>query len=169
MSQHPDGGMYSIKLVSHLHFDDVRFAPDTANDGRPRLMNFSDQGNTPSIAASISPGHRALVYVTLPVQKVVCAIEYTGTIQDGQQAAATWAVPGIRALSQWEKIFLPIRFLATIDPDAAPYAEAVFHQAGVDFIPNSFPMKRISADEYQSVFDAIQWQWVAPTEQATVT
>jgi hypothetical protein len=75
MSQHPDGGMYSIKLVSPAHLDDVRFAPDTANDGRPRVMNFSDQGRTPAIAASISPGHRALVYVTHPVQKLLWAIE----------------------------------------------------------------------------------------------
>jgi hypothetical protein len=168
MSQHPDGGMYSIKLVSPAHFDDVRFTPDTANDGRPRLMNFSDQGRTPAIAASISPGHRALVYVTHPVQKLVWAIEYTGTIQDGQKAAAAWPVPGHPALSQWEKIFIPIHFLATIDPDSAPYAEAVFHQAGVAFTPNVFSMKHISADEYQRIFDTIQWQWLAPTEPDAV-
>jgi hypothetical protein len=155
--------MYSIKLVHPPHLHHVRFTPDTENDGRPRLMNFSDQERTRTIAAGIQPGHKALVYVTHPVQKLIWAIEYTGTVQDGEQVAAAWPVPGNRALSQFETTFLPIRFLATIDPDSAPDAQTVFHQAGVIFTPNNFPMKHISAEVYQRIYAAIQWQWVAPT------
>jgi hypothetical protein len=165
MERHPDGGMYSIKLVHPRHLNHPYFTPDTHHDGRPRLMNFSDQGHTPALAASIRRGHRALVYVTRPKMRFVWAIEYTGTVQDGQQVAAAYPVPANAMPAEWSKIFLPIRFLATIiDVDSAPEAQDVLRKAGVDFTPNAFPMKHISATEYQQIFDAIKWEWLAPTE-----
>jgi hypothetical protein len=160
MSEHPSSGMYSIKLVHPAHLEHRFFLPDTGHDGRPRLMNFSDQGRTPAIAASISPGHRSIVYVT-GLQKFVWAIEYTGTVQDGQLAAATYPVPSNIMAPEYCRIFLPIRFLATIDIEAAPAAQVVLQQARVDFTPNVFPMKRISAEEYNRLFDAIDWDWRA--------
>ena len=149
--------MYSIKLVHPGHLNHEFFTPDTGNDGRPRLMNFSDQGHTPALAASICPGHKALVYVTHPVKKFVWAIEYTGTVQDGQRAASAYPVPPNVMPSEYCKVFLPIRFLATVELDSAPDAQAILRQAGVVFIPNAFPMKHISESDYQKIFDAITW------------
>jgi hypothetical protein len=161
MAPHPDGGMFSIKLVHPPHLKYSCFTPDINNDGRPRWMNFSDKGNTRAVAAAIRPGHRALVYVTKPVQKFIWAIEYTGTVQGGQQVAA--AIPELCSpeLAEWNKVFLPIQFLATIDVDAAPDAKVALRRAGVDFRPNAFSLKYISKMDYQKIFDAIKWQWPA--------
>ena len=93
MKSYPDKGMYSIKLVHPGHLDHSFFTPDTANDGEPRLMNFSDRGTTPARAARICPGHKAIVYVTSPVKKFIWAIEYIGTLQDGAKAALDHPIP----------------------------------------------------------------------------
>jgi hypothetical protein len=170
MERHPDGGMYSIKQVHPGHLNYKLFMPDTNNDGRVRLMNFSDQGRTPALAASIRPNHRALVYVTRPVKKFIWAIEYTGTVHEGQQAASAYQGQSdmLPSESEWCRTLLPIRFLATIDVDTAPDSQVVLDQAGVTFTPNAFPMKHISAAEYQKIFEAIKWQWVAPTGHVAV-
>jgi hypothetical protein len=168
MKRHPDGGMYSIKLVHPGHLNYIFFLPDTSNDGRPRLMNFSNQGRTPALAEGIRPGHRALVYVTRPVKKFIWAIEYTGTVQDGRQAASAVPVPSNDMHPSYCTVFLPIRFLATIiDVDSAPDAQDVCQNVGVDFTPNVFPMKHISAAEYHKIFGAIKWEWLTPTEPRT--
>ncbi len=156
--------MYSIKLVHPGHLGYKFFLPDTSNDGRPRLMNFSDRGHTPDLARCIRPGHRAMVYVTRPVKKFIWAIEDKGTVQAGQQAAASLPVPSNVMHPEYCKIFLPIRFLATIDVESAPDVQDVLQNAGVDFIPNAFPMKHISAAEYHKIFEAIEWEWFVTTE-----
>jgi hypothetical protein len=163
MTQHPDGGMFSIKLVHPPHLEHVFFTPTTSNSvGLPRLMNFSDRGHAPSIAAGIRAGHRAIVYVTHPIQKFVWAIEYTGSVQDGQRVTTTFSMLADLP-PEWGTVVLPIRFLATIiDVAAAPAAQDVLAQTGLDFTPNAFPMKHISGAEYQKLFNAINWQLVAP-------
>lgn len=145
---HPDGGMFSIKLVSPQHLTYPFFTPD--GDQR-RWMNFSThaRGN----AEGIQPGHRAIVYVT-GHQKFIWAIEYTGPVEDGQRIAE-----GSGMDAEWSQVFLPIRFLATVaDLNTAPIAADVLAKAGVDFRPNSFPMKYISAEDYQKLYDAVEWQ-----------
>jgi hypothetical protein len=65
-------------------------------------------------------------------------------VEEGQQAVAESRLLYGAELTGWSKIFLSIRFLATIDVDAAPDAQVVLQQAGVYFEPNAFPMKHIS-------------------------
>ena len=151
MAQHPDDGMFSIKLIHPNHLNYRFFTPDVQGDGRPRWMNFSNQPRTRSIVDGIPVGHRALVYA-IGMQKFVWAIEYTGPVQDGEPIAAGSNLP-----PEWSKVFLPIRFLATVGNDNQQTAEEVIAAAGVSFTPNSFPMKYISVEEYQKLFDAITW------------
>jgi hypothetical protein len=151
MAQHPDNGMYSIKLVHPKHLDWWFTTPDVRDDGRQRYMNFSDDDRTRTIASSIRVGHRAIVYVTI-WQKFIWAIEYTGGVEDGEPIAAR---SGLSA--KWSKVFLPIRFLSMVSVETAPSAASVLAKAGVSFTPNAFPMKHISAKEYQKLFDAIEW------------
>jgi hypothetical protein len=143
--------MYSIKLIHPNHLTYWFFTPDVQGDGRQRWMNFSNQPRTRSIADRIPVGHRALVYV-IGTQSFVWAIEYTGPVQDGEPIAAGSDLP-----TEWAKVFLPIRFLTTVGEDNLQTAEEVLAAAKVNFTPNTFPMKYISAEDYQKLFDAIEW------------
>lgn len=158
----PDGGMFSIKMVTegifyqqyanfHNHdYDD--------GDGRSSLMNFSTKGNAHSIAAKVRKGDRSLVYVAGPgYQKFVWAIEYTGNIDDGKKIALLLGV--YNPPEQWFSIFIPIKHLARIDPANSPTLAEIENRTGFSFKPNSFTMKRIEADVYQRIYDAIPWQW----------
>jgi hypothetical protein len=157
----PDGGMFSIKLISPVHAGEKYpyFTNDfDGTDGRCPLMNFSREGNGPSIAANVPIGCRSLVYVTHR-QKFIWAIEYTGTIEAGQRAALAHGVP---LTGKWS-IFRPIRFLARVDLDSSPTAAEIEKLTGIRFRPNSYTLKYISAAEYQTIYGAIHWQW-AETE-----
>lgn len=156
MARQPDGGMYSIKLVHPKHLTYWFFTPAPRGDDRQRWMNFSAQPHARSVADGIPAGHRALVYVT-GVQRFIWAIEYTGPVCDGEHVAAGSGLSG-----EWSKVFLPIRFLATVDAESAPDAQDVLRSAGVDFTPNAYPMKYISAEEYHGIVDAIEWTWPEP-------
>lgn len=171
MARHPDDGMFSIKLVKPGHLGGDFHTPprDHKTDVRQRVMNFRDRPRPLALAESIRPGHRALVYVTHPVMKFIWAIEYTGTLEDGNQAAAAFPVD-INAHPEWRAILLPIRFLATIDVNAALDAQVIAQQAGVDFTPHQVSMMHISEAAFQNLFDAINWnwRWVAHPEPVTV-
>jgi hypothetical protein len=132
-------------------------------------MNFSDKKRTIALAARIQPGDRALVYVTYPIKKFIWAIEYTGSLQEGTQTVAAFSGGTGGMLPEWNKVFRPIRFLATIDVNAAPDAQAVLQQAGVVFDPYPASMVPISATAYQKIFDAISWQWVASAQVMVTT
>jgi hypothetical protein len=163
MNGHPDNGMYSVKLIHPEHLNNgPLFIPGTLDEGVPHLMNFSNRGNTPAVAANIPLHHKALVYVTSPMKKFIWAIEYLGTVAAGQQVAA--AHPNLMPASSpvWSENLIPIRFLATVDPANAPDAQAILQEAGVEFTPPQAPMQYISAENYQSIFDVIEWDWVAP-------
>jgi hypothetical protein len=163
MAQHPDGGMYGIKLIHPQHFEYVFLTPRISTNRVPRLMNFSNKPHTRAIAANIPRGHRAIVYVTKPIQKFVWAIEYTGGVLEESAVASSVSIPS-DVPDEWRHVFLPIRFLATIiDVADAPDAQDILRRAGVDFTPDAFPMKYISAAEYQRLFEAIDWQLVAPS------
>src|SRR6266849_2850935 len=152
MARH-QGGMFSIKLIHPDHLRRHRAFTDDfdGKDGRHPLMNFSDEANGPAIAGNICRGHRSLVYV-IHEKKFIWAIEYTGTVKEGQQAAVAHAIPQDTIPSKWGRIFLPIRFLAKVDLASAVDAAVVLQQAGVDFTPNRFTMKYISEEDYQRVF-----------------
>jgi hypothetical protein len=163
MNGHPDAVRYSIKLVHPRHLlNGPLFTPGNLADDLPRLMNFSDRQHTTTIVANIQPPHKALVYVTSPIKKFIWAIEYTGTVADGRQIAGNNANLMPNTLQAgWRYNVLPIRFLATIDPDEAPDAEDVLEDAHVVFTPTQSPMQSISQAEYQRIFDVIDWDWVA--------
>ena len=165
MADQPENGMFSIKLVKPGHLKYRYFVPrlDAADDST-RLMNFHDRPRTLALATSIRPGHRALVYVTSPVMKFVWAIEYSGTVEDGQRVAKDQWQLDVSSSHEW-RIFIPIRFLATIDIKDSPQARDVVEQAGVDFTPRQTSMIPISASDYVKIVDAISWQWVAHTQQ----
>jgi hypothetical protein len=151
MAKQTDDRMYSIKLVHPKHLTYWFFTPDVHCDGRQRWMNFSNNEHARAIADGIPVGHRALVYV-ISVQRFVWAIEYTGTVQDGEQVAT-----GSGLSPEWSKVFLPIRFLAAVGEGNQQTADEVLADADVSFSPNTFPMKYITADEYQELYDAIDW------------
>ena len=154
MTQHPDDAMFSIKLVSPQHLDHSLFMP---GDGQS-WMNFSDSTRGSALADGIKAGHRALVYVTQE-QKFIWAIEYTGPVQNGEPLVAA---SGNAVSPEWSRVFLPIRFLATNDLASAPDAQSVLQRSGVTFRPYGASMYRISADEYQRIYDAIEWEWREP-------
>jgi hypothetical protein len=155
MAEHPDGGMYSIKLIHPRHLDHALFASDIHGDGKQRWMNFSE--NARSLAQSIQEGHRALVYVT-GSKKFVWAIEYMGPVQDGGRVVAENPSRANNLSAEWSTVFLPIRYLATVDMDAAEDAQDVLRRADVEFTPNAFAMKYISAADYRRIFDAVRWE-----------
>lgn len=157
----PDHGMYSIKLIHPDHLKCPYFTDDfDGGGGRWPLMNFTSDGNGPAVAARVPIGHRALVYV-IHLQKFIWAIEYIGTLAQGQQAAK--AHGGLDdQLPKWRELLLPIRFLAKVDVEAAPSAADIYVSTGIRFTPNQYTMKYISAAEYEAIFNAITWQWTAP-------
>lgn len=153
----PDRGMFSIKLIHPRHLDYPYFTEDfDGTDGCHPLMNFSGDGNGPSIAANIPVGHRALVYV-IEHGKFIWAIEYVGTVEQGSRAAIAHGIAQDEFTSKWS-VYLPIRFLAKVDLKSAPRADDVCRDAKVTFTPNRFTMKYITAQEYQAIFDAMTWQ-----------
>jgi len=148
--------MFSIKLAGHDYFDYPHLTDDFGGtDGRVPLMNFSREGNGPSVAARVPVGGCSLVYLT-GHQKFVSAIEYIGTTEEGQRAALAHGIQP--AASKWG-IFLPIRHLARIDLDSAPTPHDIEERTGIRFKANSFTIKYISAGEYKAIYDAIPWQW----------
>jgi hypothetical protein len=169
MARHPDGGMYSIKLVHPNHLaNGPLFTPVNLADNLPHLMNFSNRPHTTAIVENIPLHHKAIVYVMSPVKKFIWAIEYTGTVADGQQIANNHPQLMPPPSDVWFDNLLPISFLATIDPAKARDAQDVLQEAGVVFTPTPAPMQYISADEYQRIFNVIDWQWVASAEVVTV-
>lgn len=153
--------MYSIKLIHPNHLNYPYFTQDfDGSDGRLPLMNFTSEGNGPSIAARIPIGHRALVYV-IHLQKFIWAVEYIGTLAQGQQAAKAHGFLDDQA-PKWRKVLLPIRFMARVDLEAAPSAADIYVSTGFRFTPNQYTMKYISASEYQAIYNAITWQWTVP-------
>ena len=170
MKCQPNAGMYSIKLTHRKHLENgPLFTPVNLADGLPHLMNFSNRPRTARVMQRIPPGHKALVYLTSPIKKFIWAIEYTGTRADGQQIATDYAhlmpPPAVMIPTpsvMWNVNLLPIKFLATIDPAEARDAQDVLEDAGVVFIPPQASMKRISQDEYDRIFDVIEWDWVSP-------
>lgn len=151
---HPDGCMFSIKLVHPGHLDHPHQTDDfDGTDGRRTLMVFSSEGKSPAVAANIPVGHRAIVYVT-GHQKFIWAIEYCGSVKEGRQAAVAHGIQPEQIETKWN-IFLPIRILKRADLDTAPTAEVVRQRTGLEFTPNHFPMKYISEQEYQTIFRAI--------------
>lgn len=154
----PDGGMFSIKLIHPNHLKYAYLTDDfDGADGRLPLMNFSGEGNGPAIAGNIPIGHRSLVYV-IRYQKFIWAIEYIGGIEQGQQAAVAHGIQP-NDITKKYSIFLPIRFLARVDLESAPTAAGIFNRTGIQFKANAFTIKYISAGEYQTIFDAINWDW----------
>jgi hypothetical protein len=147
MARHPDGGMFGIKLIHPNHLKHLYL-----NDGRTSVMNFSSEGNGPAIAANIPVGHRSLGYLYgIGYQKFVWAFEYTGTVEQGREAAIA---QGIQPNVNWN-IFRPIRFLAKVEPESAPTAEDIYQRTGFVFKPNRYTMRYISEKDYNAIFDAI--------------
>ncbi|MBC8107536.1 MAG: hypothetical protein H7Z14_13165 [Anaerolineae bacterium] len=153
----PDGGMFSIKLIHPDHLNYAFLTGDfDGSDGRLPLMNFSGEGRGPATAANLPVGHRSLVYV-VQHQKFIWAIEYIGTLEDGERAAAAHGITPNDFTTKW-RLYRPIRFLARVDLDHAPTAEEIFKKTGINFKANSFTLKYISAGEYQTIYDAIDWK-----------
>jgi hypothetical protein len=142
---------YSIKLVSGEHFNFAAHRHDFV--GTP-LMNFSTHGNSPNIAANIQSGDRAIVYETAPHQKFTHAIEYLGTVADGQRIARDQGLP---CTGEWDTVVLPIRFLARVDLIRAPTSADILRDTGFDFRPVGFPMHYITETDYHAIFNAIHW------------
>lgn len=129
-------------------------------------MNFSSDGKSPSIAANIPIGHRAIVYL-MHQHKLIWAIKYIGTVAEGRLAAIANGIQPNEITTKWN-IFRPIQILAGVDPKSAPTAEDIRQRTGVDFTPNQFPMKNISEEDYLKVFNSINRHWKAPSEQVGV-
>jgi hypothetical protein len=154
----PDERMFSIKLITPPHLDYPYFTPDfDPTDGRCPLMNFSREGIGPAIADNIPVHGRSLVYVT-KLHKFIWAIEYTGNITDGQQAAQAYPVEPCHVTGKWS-IFRPIRFLAHVPLEAAPTAQEVEGRSKFHFKPYGGTLKYIKESEYQAIYDAIDWKW----------
>jgi hypothetical protein len=153
----PDGGMFSIKLIHPNHLKYAYFTDDfDGTDGRWPLMNFTGDDRGRSIAARLPIGHRSLVYV-IHHQRFVWAVEYTGTLEEGERAAAAHGITPNDITSKWNT-YRPIRFLARVDLADAPTAEDIFKRTGIRFKANAFTLKYISAGEYQTIYDAINWR-----------
>ena len=152
--------MFSIRVVSEGIFKPreayVNNHDYDGGDGRSSLMLFSSEGNTPSIAARIPTGNRALLYVA-GHQKFVWAFEYTGTLEDGIRVANLHGVYDPTA--KWWHIMRPIKHLARVDLATAPTLVEIENRTGFHFTPNSFPSKYISAEDYHKIYNAIPWQW----------
>jgi hypothetical protein len=165
---HPSGGMYGIRIVGpgHLTLPFFRDGFD-GTDGRFTLMNFSDKGKSPTIAENIPVGHRSFIYQTKPLQRFTHAFEYIGGLAQGLQAfsahrVAPESLTGIDP--KWFKVLLPIRYLARIDPEnwqESPTTDELFQLTRFVFRPVGFPMQYISAEEYNAIFSAIEWDWMA--------
>lgn len=152
-----DERLYSIKLIHPNHLKYPYFTEDfDGQDGRLPLMNFSAEGNGPSIATNLPIGHRSLVYV-IQHQKFIWAIEYIGTLEAGRKAALAHGVEPNDITTKWS-LFRPIRFLARVSLEAAPTADDIYKRTGIKFTANAFTLKYISAGEYQTIYDAIDWQ-----------
>jgi len=134
-------------------------------DGKFTLINFSDEGKSPHIAANIPVRHRSFIYQTKPIQRFTHAFEYIGGVAQGQEAflahkVAPEVLAGIDP--KWLKVFLPIRYLARIDWEKSPTTDELFQLTGFDFRPVGYPMQYITAQEYHAIFNAIKWDWAAP-------
>lgn len=152
----PDGGMFGLKLILPNHLTLPHFTRDYGGeDGKLPLMNFSGEGRGPATAANIPSGHRAIVYVT-KVRRFIWAIEFLGSVEDGKRIAIRHGIkPGDHG--QWS-IYRPIRFLARIDDiERAPTPQDIERRTGIVFLANSFTHKYLSAEDYQKMYDAIEW------------
>ena len=174
MTKHPDGGMYGIKLIHPPHllyreFTEVR----DGTDGKFPLMNFNISRE--SQAANIPIGHQCLVFVTKPPQwgRFIWAVEFIGTLGDGDRALIAWghpagkALPGnppaLPAIPPEFSLHRPIRFIARVDPPKnGPRLEEVRARSQFDFVPNAYTHKYLTREDYRRACDAINWTWRAP-------
>ena len=163
---HPDGGMFGIRIVGPGHLTLPFFRDDfDGTDGKYTLMNFSDEGKSPQIAANIPVGHRSFIYQTKPIMRFTHAFEYIGGVAQGQRAFLAHKVASevLEGHDQkWFKVFLPIRYLARIDWKRLPTTDELCRLTGFDFKPVGYPMQYITAQEYDAIFNAIKWDRVLP-------
>lgn len=165
MPPHPNERMFGIKIILPAHLGHRFFTHDfNGPSGRKTLMNFPDDDRGLATAGNIPVGHRSLVYCTQPVGGFLWAIEYTGTLKDGRAAGIAHSLTGVE-YGRWNQM-RPIRIIARIHDDlrAAKPADIFVRTggegAGIQFVPNSFTHKYISRQEYQRMFDVIEWDWV---------
>jgi hypothetical protein len=148
---------YGIKLIypEHLYpykpYFDRSLGPD-----RPALMNFNRSPEGFKLATSIRIGDRALVYVTRD-QLFIWAIEFAGTLKDGEAARLRHGIP-TNAHAPFT-LYLPIRFLARIDPwDKGATRTSVCYASGVDFHPTQGDSHvSLSQSDYERMYRAIKW------------
>jgi len=153
--------MHGIKLIAPPHLDYPAFTQTFRDDPELEpLMNFSCEGKGPAIAAGIPVGHIALVYLTKE-QKFIWAIEFAGTIEDGTRMVEAHQRRGNKVPldGKW-KILRPIRFLARVAVERAPSRHEVTKRSGVPFRSCGGTMKYLDGDDFQALYDAIEWDEV---------
>lgn len=155
------GPIYGIKLVTPDHFKYEFFEADFGdNDARSTLMNFKNTAHGISAARKLVPGSRAILYVSRE-QWFARLFEVIGTIEDGSRVAEYFNTPALDMYAPTNpyNIYLPIRWLARVEPDQREDPKAVCNRAAVDFRPNSYTFKQLSQSEYQRLYNSISWSW----------
>jgi len=124
--------MFSIKLIHPNHLKYPYFTDDfDGTNGRRPLMNFTGNDRGRSIAARLPIGHRSLVYV-IHHQRFVWAIEFIGTVEEGERAAVAHGITPNEITTKWN-VYRPIRFLARVALADAPSADDIFKKTGIRF------------------------------------
>jgi hypothetical protein len=157
MTQSNPSTRYGIKLIYYEHlFPPKPYFERSLGPDQPALMNFSREPKGQALARSIGVGDRCLVYVT-KVQLFVSAIEFIGTVEDGQKACKQHRIPP-RAHFPFT-VYLPIRFLARVIPwEKGPTLQSVCSTSGVSFAPSEGDsLVDLSESDYGRMYRAITW------------
>lgn len=153
--------IYGIKLVTPDHFGWKCFEADfEGQPGLATLMNFKNTPQGISAARRMVPGSCAILYVSRE-QWFARAFEVIGTIDEGERIAQQFSTPTFDLLSATNpyRVFLPIRWLARVDPDKREDPQRACDLAGIHFKPNSYTFKKLAQEEYLRLYRAINWTW----------